>query len=184
MSVRPIPRVDVLGIEISAVDMGAALVEITRWVERRERHYVCVTGVHGVMESVRDPELLRIHNASGLTTPDGMPMVWCAHWAGARHVRRVSGPDLMLALSAEAAGRGWTSYFYGGSGSDGSRGRIRHQRRSDQARSSMDATFWSGVAFPPWHRAAPSVASLSPKQPCLRGAITVPTPSLAGDWSH
>lgn len=80
----------------------------------REQHYVCVTGVHGVMESQRDPELLRIHNASGLTTPDGMPMVWAGHRAGASWMTRVYGPDLMLALCARAAELGWTSFFYGG----------------------------------------------------------------------
>jgi len=111
---RGIPRVDVLGVGVSAVDMEQTLDTITRWVERRERHYVCVTGVHGVMESRRDPELRRIHNASGLTTPDGMPMVWAGHRAGAAHIRRVYGPDLMLALCALAVERGWASYFYGG----------------------------------------------------------------------
>ncbi|HZD01755.1 MAG TPA: WecB/TagA/CpsF family glycosyltransferase [Actinomycetes bacterium] len=109
-----ISRVDVLGVRVSAIDMDQALAEITRWVERRERHYVCVTGVHGVMESYRDPGLRRIHNASGLTTPDGMPLVWAGRWSGAKHVQRVYGPDLMLALCALAAARGWSSYFYGG----------------------------------------------------------------------
>ena len=114
MAVQPIPRVDILGTEVSAINMEIALAEIACWIDSREQHYVCVTGVHGVMESVRDPELRRIHNASGLTTPDGMPLVWCAHWSGARHVRRVYGPDLMLQLAAMAADKGWTSFFYGG----------------------------------------------------------------------
>jgi N-acetylglucosaminyldiphosphoundecaprenol N-acetyl-beta-D-mannosaminyltransferase len=63
--------------------------------------------------SQRDPELLAIHNASGLTTPEGMPLVWASHRAGMAHVRRVYGPDLMLAVCALAAERGWSSYFYG-----------------------------------------------------------------------
>jgi N-acetylglucosaminyldiphosphoundecaprenol N-acetyl-beta-D-mannosaminyltransferase len=109
-----IRRVDVLGVGISAVDMTTAVDEITAWIERREPHYVCVTGVHGVMESQHDAELLRIHNASGLTTPDGMPMVWAGRWAGAKEIRRVYGPDLMLALAERAAERGWRSFFYGG----------------------------------------------------------------------
>jgi N-acetylglucosaminyldiphosphoundecaprenol N-acetyl-beta-D-mannosaminyltransferase len=109
-----IPRVDVLGVGISAIDMAQAVAEITRWVNNRESHYVCVTGVHGVMEARRDPELRRIHNASGLTTPDGMPMVWAGHRAGAAHMRRVYGPDLMLAVCEVAAERGWSSFFYGG----------------------------------------------------------------------
>lgn len=93
--------------------MDTALAEIQRWIELRERHYVCVTGVHGVMESQRDPFLREIHNASGLTTPDGMPMVWAGRIAGAG-ISRVYGPDLMLALCERAAARGWSSYFYGG----------------------------------------------------------------------
>jgi N-acetylglucosaminyldiphosphoundecaprenol N-acetyl-beta-D-mannosaminyltransferase len=109
----PIPSVDVLGVGVSAIDMDQAVAEITRWVDEREQHYVCVTGVHGVMESQRDPELLAIHNASGLTTPDGMPLVWAGHWAGVAGMDRVYGPDLMLALCGLAAERGWSSYFYG-----------------------------------------------------------------------
>jgi N-acetylglucosaminyldiphosphoundecaprenol N-acetyl-beta-D-mannosaminyltransferase len=111
---RVIPRVDVLGVGISAIDMPAAIEEIAAWIEHGERHYVCVTGVHGVMESQRDPDLMRIHNESGLTTPDGMPMVWAGRRAGAVGMTRVYGPDLMLALVEQAASAGWRSFFYGG----------------------------------------------------------------------
>lgn len=106
-------RVDVLGVGISAVDMARTVETIASWVESRSPNYVCVTSVHGVMESVRDPELRRIHNQSGLSVPDGMPLVWCAHRAGARDVGRVSGADLMLRLAREAASKGWRSFFYG-----------------------------------------------------------------------
>lgn len=114
LSAASIPRFDVLGVYLSAVDMDGALAEITRWIEEGHRHYVCVTGVHGVMESQRDEALRLIHNRSGLTTPDGMPMVWSGHWAGFPEVRRVYGPDLMLALSERAAQRGWGCYLFGG----------------------------------------------------------------------
>jgi N-acetylglucosaminyldiphosphoundecaprenol N-acetyl-beta-D-mannosaminyltransferase len=111
---RPIDRVDVLGVHVSAIDPPTAVAEIERWVVAGEQHYVCVTGVHGVMESQRDPALKEIHNRSGLTTPDGMPMVWAGRAAGAAHMRRVYGPDLMLAVLERAAERGWSSFFYGG----------------------------------------------------------------------
>ena len=109
-----IARVDVLGVGVSAINMDEAVAELTRWVDERESHYVCVTGVHGVMESQADRELLRIHNRSGLTTPDGMPMVWAGKRAGADDMRRVYGPDLMLEVCARSAAKGWTHYFYGG----------------------------------------------------------------------
>ena len=99
---------------VSAIDMATAVAEIGRWIGEGEQHYVCVTGVHGVMESQGDPALKAIHNASGLTTPDGMPMVWSAHRAGFADARRVYGPDLLLEMCKQSVEHGWSSYFYGG----------------------------------------------------------------------
>lgn len=107
-------RVDVLGVEVSAIDMEKALETIATWIGCGEQHYVCVTGIHGVIESQTDEHLREIHNASGLTVPDGMPMVWAGHYAGFEQMGRVAGPDLMPAVCERAARRGWTSYFYGG----------------------------------------------------------------------
>ena len=109
-----IDRVDVLGVGVSAINMEMAVAEITRWIEEGERHYVCVTGVHGVMESQDDPALKEIHNRSGLTTPDGMPMVWAGHKAGADYMSRVYGPDMMLEVSQLGVEKGWKHFYYGG----------------------------------------------------------------------
>lgn len=109
-----VPRVDVLGVEISAVNMEMTLDTVIDWVVSNARQYVCVTGVHGVMESQQDGELAAIHNNAGLTTPDGMPMVWAGKAAGAHWMERVYGPDMMLAVLAEAQARGWSSFLYGG----------------------------------------------------------------------
>lgn len=94
--------------------MDRALETIDRWIERRECHYVCVTGVHGVMESQRDEALRDIHNNAGLVTPDGMPLVWLSRLRGLKHVERVYGPDLMLACCARSLVKGHTHFFYGG----------------------------------------------------------------------
>lgn len=109
-----IPRVDVLGVGISAIDMAVAVATIESWIACRESHYVCVTPVHSVMECQRDPELRCVFNASGLTTPDGMPLVWLCRLKGYRTVSRVYGPDLMLALCERSVGRGYRHFFYGG----------------------------------------------------------------------
>lgn len=109
-----IAKVDVLGVHVSAVTLDGAADEIDRWIRDAEQHYVCVSGVHGVMESQRDPELLLIHNRSGLTTPDGMPLVWAARSAGAKAVTRVYGPDLMLTMAARSSSSGSRWFLYGG----------------------------------------------------------------------
>jgi len=110
----PLPAVDVLGVRVNSLTIPMAVDQIDRWISEGAREYVCVTGVHGVVESQRDPSLRAVHNGAGMVTPDGMPMVWMSHWAGAKWVRRVYGPDLMLAVCQQAAAKGWSSYFYGG----------------------------------------------------------------------
>ena len=107
-------RVRVLGVTISATTMRGAIETLAGWIASGEPHYVCVTGVHGVMESQGDEELRRIHNRSGMTVPDGMPMVWAGHAAGAPWMERVYGPDLMLAVCEAGLEPGWKHYFYGG----------------------------------------------------------------------
>lgn len=108
------PRVDVLGVGISVTSPRDALARVAAWIDGRQARYVCVTGVHGVIESQSDPELMRIHNQSGLTIPDGMPMVWAGWYAGARELRLMRGTDFTLTVCEEAAARGWRVYFYGG----------------------------------------------------------------------
>ncbi len=110
----PQERAYILGVGVSAINMKMAVEIIEGWIERREPHYVCVTGVHGVMESQRDPALRAIHNRAGLVTPDGMPLVWLSRLKGFAHVERVYGPDLTLALCERAAQRGYRHFFYGG----------------------------------------------------------------------
>lgn len=108
------PRVNILGVGISAINMEQALAIIDDWIARRDPHYVCVSTVHGIMESQRDEAVRRTLNSSGLTTPDGMPLVWISRLHGHRHVRRVYGPDLMLAVCERSVAKGYRHYLYGG----------------------------------------------------------------------
>jgi N-acetylglucosaminyldiphosphoundecaprenol N-acetyl-beta-D-mannosaminyltransferase len=107
-------RTNVLGVGISAVNPVLALQTIIGWIDRRQHQYVCVTGVHGVMESQRNETLRGIHNRSGMVTPDGMPMVWLSKLSGHRHVDRVYGPDLMLSVCAASPALGYRHFLYGG----------------------------------------------------------------------
>ena len=109
-----IPRVNILGVGISALNMENALAQISRWIRHQERHYVSVCNVHTVIECQRNPEMRKAVNGAGLATPDGMPLVWLARRKSGRNVQRVYGPDLMLALCQLSAQTGYSHYFYGG----------------------------------------------------------------------
>ena len=110
----PPQRVNVLGVGVSAITIADALTLIDRWIATGSNRYVCVTGVHGVMESQRDSALRDIHNRAGLVAPDGMPLVWLSWLSGHRYVERVYGPDLMLACCRVSVSRGYRHYFFGG----------------------------------------------------------------------
>jgi len=107
-------RTNILGVGISAINLEMAVETISQWVANETPHYVCVTNVHGVMECQRDAELKRIHNSSGMTTPDGMPLVWLSRLHGHRHVSRVYGPDLLMAVCEQSVHTGYRHFFYGG----------------------------------------------------------------------
>jgi N-acetylglucosaminyldiphosphoundecaprenol N-acetyl-beta-D-mannosaminyltransferase len=109
-----ISRVNVLGVGISAINLQTAVVALRDALATGTRGYVCVSGVHGVMEAQADPELRRIHNRSLLTTPDGMPMVWLGRLAGHKEMSRVYGPELMEHVFAWTQNSGHTHFFFGG----------------------------------------------------------------------
>ena len=103
-----------LGVGVSLINMGIAVDRIDRWIATHDRQYVSVCTVHTVMECRRNEKLRHIVNAAGMTTPDGMPLVWLSRLAGHRFVSRVYGPDLMLAEMAVSARTGHRHFFYGG----------------------------------------------------------------------
>ncbi len=107
-------RIDILGVPVSVVDMDAAIQVIDDWVASRERHYVCVRDVHGVMLCRNDPNLQRIHSQAGLVTPDGMPLVWVGRLRGYHRIQRVCGADLMSELCKQSLMKGYRHFFYGG----------------------------------------------------------------------
>ena len=109
-----VERVNILGVGLSALNRELAVREIIGAAQQKRKGYVCVTGVHGVMESYDDPEVRRVHNGALYCTPDGMPMVWLLRQAGHKEADRVYGPDLMLWLCEAAAKAGLRHFFYGG----------------------------------------------------------------------
>ena len=82
-------RVNVLGVGVSAITMADALATSIAGLRPRCRQYVCVTGVHGVMESQADPITAR-HSQSCRT----------------RHARRHAVGVALMAPRASPRGAG------------------------------------------------------------------------------
>ena len=107
-------RAEVLGVGISALNLDSAKRTILERLKKKEKGYICVTGVHGVIEAQDDSRFRRILNDSFLTTPDGMPMVWVSWLKKYHEVDRVYGPDLMLEMAEATRNGQFTHFLYGG----------------------------------------------------------------------
>ena len=115
IAVAPKPaRVNILGVGVSAINMDLAIRQTEELLDRGDKGYICVTGVHGIMEAQTDENFRDILNNSFLTTPDGMPTVWLGRLHGFRQMKRVYGPDYMVALCEHSVARGYRHFLYGG----------------------------------------------------------------------
>ena len=108
-------RSNILGVGISEVTSETALEYFFEAAsEPKFSGYVTVTGVHGVMESQVDPELLDIHNNSFISTPDGIPMVWCSKWQGFKNIEQTCGPSFMPKVVSEGINSNKRHFLWGG----------------------------------------------------------------------
>jgi len=109
-----IPYVDVLGVKVSAINLPRAVALADNAIRSGINGYICVTGVHGVMEAQNDAQFLHILNGAMINTPDGMPMSWVGWANGFRSMDRVYGPEFMLAMCEISRNRGYRHFLLGG----------------------------------------------------------------------
>lgn len=111
---QAIPRYNVLGTGISALDLASTCETVLGALAKRRKGYICTADMRVVNLAVDDSDFRSLLNASFLTTPDGMSLVWLGRRFGHRSVGRVYGPDLMEAVCAATVATGRSHYFYGG----------------------------------------------------------------------
>ena len=114
MTAQLTEQVNVLGVGVHAVDMQSTASLLEASIRGGGKEYVCLTGVHGIMEAQRDPGLKSIFSKALLVVPDGMPTVWIGHFQGFSAMQRVFGPDLMMEIIGRSEFRNCVHFFCGG----------------------------------------------------------------------
>lgn len=107
-------RVNILGIGVSPVTIQDTLKQIAQWIAAGQKNYICLTTVHTINEGQRSPTIKQALNGSGLSVPDGMPLVWICRRQGFPDTQRVYGPVLLLSLCDNLTSRNYRHFFYGG----------------------------------------------------------------------
>lgn len=112
------PAAVVLGVPLDAVTMSETLDRIGELISsgRRNRriHQVSTVNVDFLVNALEDPEILDVLQDNSLNLADGAPVVWAARWLGTPLPERVAGADLVPALAAASAARGWRIHLFGG----------------------------------------------------------------------
>ncbi|HEX5475774.1 MAG TPA: WecB/TagA/CpsF family glycosyltransferase [Vicinamibacterales bacterium] len=110
----PLPEFFLSGVRIHAIRVADVVATVDDWIASRRVEYVVLTGAHGVVEMQSDAELRAINNRAGLTTPDGMSVVWMGRLKGHAAIEKVYAPDIMTALFEHGVSRGYRHFLYGG----------------------------------------------------------------------
>lgn len=105
---------NVLGVRVNALDMERTLARIKEALVARAKGYVCMAGVHGIMEAQRNPGVECAYAGAMMTLPDGRPTVWVGRWQGHDGMRQVTGPDLMLEVFRRKEFAEYSHFLYGG----------------------------------------------------------------------
>ncbi|MDP1581073.1 MAG: WecB/TagA/CpsF family glycosyltransferase [Candidatus Didemnitutus sp.] len=110
----PPARFNVLGTGVHALSLDDACARVLACRTQPPQGYVGCATAYNLNAARSDPALRAAYNRALLTTPDGMPLVWLGRWHGHRHITRVYGPDLLLAVCDAGRAVGLKHFFYGG----------------------------------------------------------------------
>ena len=105
--------VDILGVNVSAVNPRQAVEQVLAWVKSGWRGYVCVAPVSTLVDCQRVLGYREVINGAGMVTPDGMPVVWLVKFKGCRDVARTYGPDLMRLVCDQGRRQGLKHFLFG-----------------------------------------------------------------------
>lgn len=112
-TLAPVDTVRVARVPIHAVDLQTALARVDEFIAARTPHYNIAINAAKVVEFQADAALRDAIEAAHLRTADGQAVVWAARLLGRPLPTRVAGSDLMEALLAHAARRGYSVYLLG-----------------------------------------------------------------------
>ncbi|WP_322797918.1 WecB/TagA/CpsF family glycosyltransferase [Thermoflexus sp.] len=107
----PVRRI--LGVRVHDVTMGEALRIVEAFLAGGQSHQICTVNPEFVMRAQRDPAFFQTLENADLNVPDGVGLLWAGRVLGQPLRERVPGVELMEALAARAAERGWRIFLLG-----------------------------------------------------------------------
>ena len=113
MDKSSIPTVNILGVDIAAINMKWLISFTKKHIKDLSGEYICVSNVHTTVTSYEDKEYKAIQNGGIMVIPDGGPLSSVGRKRGAKRMQRTTGPSYMGEILRISVKHGWKHYFYG-----------------------------------------------------------------------
>ncbi len=108
-----IPVCNIMGVDISAVNMWW-LLEFTREnIRELSGDYMCVANVYTTVIASENESYRAAENGGVMAIPDGGPLSSLGRKRGFEQMFRTTGPEYMEEIFKLSAEMGWRHYFYG-----------------------------------------------------------------------
>jgi len=106
----PLP---VFGLPLAPFTLDRAVEQVERLLLRKQPAFVITANLNYAMLAAKDARLCKVNNEAAFVLADGMPLVWASRLNGTPLPCRVAGADLVPALCALAARRGYGVFLLG-----------------------------------------------------------------------
>ncbi|MCL4545314.1 MAG: WecB/TagA/CpsF family glycosyltransferase [Chloroflexi bacterium] len=106
-------RVNLLGVQIDAVEREAALSMVERAIISRRPHQVVTINVDFLKLAKQDSAYRHLLNTADLAVADGMPLVWASRMLGVPLPERITGMDIVCGLASRARHARYRFYLLG-----------------------------------------------------------------------
>jgi N-acetylglucosaminyldiphosphoundecaprenol N-acetyl-beta-D-mannosaminyltransferase len=104
----------VWGVPLVPWTLADTVAAVCGLIEAGRPTYFITANTHYMMVTETNPDLNAINARAAFIVADGTPPIWASRWLGSPLPERVAGSDLIFALSAEAARKGYRLFFLGG----------------------------------------------------------------------
>ncbi len=105
--------VRILGVRVDDVTMDEAIERLEEMVSVGGPHQVVTVNPEFIMRAQQDAAFRQVLEEADLAIPDGQGLLWAARLLGRPLRQRVAGSDLVPALAAHSALRGYRLYLLG-----------------------------------------------------------------------
>ena len=103
----------ILGVRVDNVNYDQALSLIEGFIESGSPHQVVTVNPEFIVAAQTDAEFRSVLNASSLSLPDGVGLLWAARFLGRPLQERVTGTDTVQRVAALAAQKGYSLFLLG-----------------------------------------------------------------------